>query len=115
MKPFKSATNRFQKADKFGQIEEDSFSVGFGIIDMSLLNSDYYVSSAGVEASYMPEYMFLIPESSGDIVVELVGMTEGVTYTITENQVSNYLGNTLPYKVRKVVKSGTTSTFSAVW
>ena len=115
MKPFKSSTNRFQKADKFGQIEEDSFSVGFGIIDMTTQPSDYKVSSTGVEADYMPEYMFVIPESSGDLVVELIGMTEGVSYTITENQVSNYLGHTLPYKVRKVVKSGTTATFSVVW
>lgn len=115
MKPFKSSTNRFQKADKFGQIEEDSFSVGFGVIDMTEQSSDYQVSSTGVFANFLPEYMFLIPESSGDVVVELIGMTEGTTYTITENQVSNYLGNVLPYKVRKVVKTGTTAIFSVVW
>lgn len=115
MKDFKSSTNRFQKADKFGQIEEDYFSVGFSKINMANLSSDYNVSSTGVFDKNLPEYMFLIPESSGDIVVELIGMTDGVSYLISENQVSNYLGNKLPYKVRKVVKTGTTAIFSVVW
>ena len=65
MKNFKTTTNRFQKADKFGQIEEDSFSVGFGVVDMSTQAFDYNISSTGVLADYMPEYMFVIPESSG--------------------------------------------------
>ena len=114
MKKFNNI-NRVQKSDKFGQIEEDAFSVGFSAIDMTSQPSDYNISSTGVVGDFLPEYAYLIPESSGVIVVELVGMTEGITYSISENQVSNYLGNTLPYKVRKVVKIGTTAKFSIVW
>lgn len=115
MKDFKSTTNRFQKADKFGQVEEDAFSVGFGIVNMSTQPSDYNVSSTGVPAKFMPEYMYLVPETAGAIVVELVGQDEGTTYTITAAQVTAFTGKPLPYKVRKVVKSGTTATFSVVW
>ena len=115
MKKFSFSLNRVQKADKFGQIEEDAFSVGFGIIDMAAQTSDYKVSSTGVAADFMPEYMYIIPETAGSIVVELVGQTEGVTYTVSAAQVTAFAGKPLPYKVRKVVKSGTTATFSVVW
>ena len=115
MKKFSLNINRVQKADKFGQVEEDAFSVGFGIVNMSTQSSDYNVSSTGVAAEFMPEYMYLIPETAGSIVVELVGQTEGVTYTVSAAQVTAFTGKPLPYKVRKVVKSGTTATFSVVW
>jgi hypothetical protein len=115
MKELRSTTNRFQKVDKFGQIEEDVFSVGFGIISMSAQSDDYNVSDTQVGGNSLPECMRLIPETSGAIVVELVAQTEGVSYTITAAQITAYLGKPLPYKVRKVVKSGTTATFSVVW
>jgi len=115
MKYFKNVFNRIQKVDKFGQIEEDAFSVGFGIINMSSQSADYNVSSTGVTADFIPEYMYIVPETAGVIVVELVGQTEGVSYTITAAQVTAFTGKPLPYKVRKVVKSGTTATFSVVW
>lgn len=115
MKKFSFNLNRVQKADKFGQVEEDAFSVGFGIIDMTSQPSDYNISSTGVHADYMPQYMYIIPETAGSIVVELVGQTEGVSYTVSAAQVTAFTGKPLPYKVRKVVKSGTTATFSVVW
>jgi hypothetical protein len=115
MKDFKSATNRFQKIDKFGQIETDAFSVGFGVIDMSILSSDYNISDTRVVGSHLPEYMYLIPETSGVIIVELAGQSEGTPYTISAAQVTANLGKPILYKVRKVVKAGTTATFSIVW
>lgn len=114
MKDFKSS-NRFMKVDRFGDINYDYFSVGFGIIDMSTEQADYNISSTGVEAQYLPQFAYIIPETAGAIVVELYGMNEGDTYTISAAQVTAFTGKPMPYKIRKVVKSGTTATFSMVW
>lgn len=114
MNQFKSS-NKFQKTDRFGDIESDKISVAFGIINMASLSRDYNISDTGVSSSFLPQFMYIIPETSGVMVVELYGMDERTTYTISAAQVTTYLGTTLPFKVRKVVKSGTTATFSVAW
>jgi len=114
MKPFNTAAKTNQ-LDRFGDNVYDKFSVGFGIIDMATETVDYNISSTGVAGDNLPNFMVIIPETAGVIVVELIGMTEGNIYTITAAQITANLGIPLLYKVRKVVKSGTTATFSAIW
>ena len=114
MKNFGSS-NKFARVDRFGDINYDNFSVGYGIINMSTESADYNISNTNAEGDYLPQFAYIIPETAGAIVVELYGMDEGSTYTITAAQVTAFTGKPLPYKVRKVVKSGTTATFSIVW
>jgi len=114
MKKFNNSS-RINQVDRFGDIVYEQYSVGFGIVDMSTESSDYRVDSTGVSAEFMPKYFYLVPETVGIVVVELEGMGEGDTYTITAAQVDAYLGKALPYKIRRVVKTGTTATFSVVW
>lgn len=114
MKQF-SSSNKFQKVDRFGDINYDNLSVAFGIINMSTQTADYNISNTEVSGDFIPSYAFIIPETSGAIVVELFGMDEGTSYTISAAQVTANLGKVMPFKIRKIVKTGTTATFSIAW
>lgn len=107
---------RTQQVDRFGDVYSPQFSVGFGVIDMSTETEDYKISDCGVHGQFLPNFITLIPEEgTGEIIVELFGMDVGDTYTITEEQVKAHLGKPLPFKVQRVIKSGTTAKFSVVW
>lgn len=108
-------SSRFNKVDLFGDKDYDKLSVAKGIIDMSAQSVDYRIDSTGYDGEFLPPFMFLIPETSGAIVVQLKGMTEGVTYTISAAQITANMGKVLPFKVTRVLKSGTTATFSVTW
>ena len=113
---FKFVTkNKIQNVDRFGIPNTYEISVAIGIIDMSVQSGDYRTDSCGFEPQYVPEFFYIVPETNGDIVVELAGMSEGAIFTITATQILNKIGTRMPYRIRKVVKSGTTATFSVVW
>jgi hypothetical protein len=113
-KQFKSSP-RVIVVDKFGDSVAATISMGVGVVDMSTESGDYRTDSLGTSGNNTPKYFFVIPEAAGVIVVELYGADEGDTYTITAVQIDANLGNQMNYKIRKVVKTGTTATFSAVW
>ena len=103
------------QVDIFGNVVYDRYSAGVGIIDMSALTNNYEIGSTGAKDDESVSHMILIPETSGVIVVQLESQEEGDSYTITAAQVTAYLGKPLPYNVHKVIKTGTTATFSVVW
>jgi hypothetical protein len=51
----------------------------------------------------------IIPLAAGTIKVHLIGETGPDTYTISETEVSAYMGAAMPYLVDKVFKDGTTA------
>jgi hypothetical protein len=76
---------RVNSVDRFGQTQLDQFNYAVG--------------------------------TSGVIVVELFGSNDDspITYTISAAQITAHLGKPLPYAVKRVLKSGTTATFSLAW
>jgi len=114
MKEFNNSA-KVNNVDIFGDNDYKQYSVGIGIIDMSTELTDYRIDSTGIEGNNLPKFMFIIPETSGIIKVELIGQDEGVVFTISVAQVTAFLGKPMPYKVRKIVKTATTSTFSVIW
>lgn len=108
---------RVNSVDRFGQTQLDQFGYAIGIIDMLAQTSDYKVGSTGVQQSNDIKWFKVIPETSGVMVVELFGSSSDspTTYTISAAQITAYLGKPLPYAVKRVLKSGTTATFSVAW
>lgn len=54
----------------------------------------------------------VIPLTSGNIKVHLIGEPGPNTYTISETEVSAYMGSPMPYLIDKVFKDGTTANFN---
>lgn len=54
----------------------------------------------------------IIPLTSGTVKVHLIGETGPDTYTISETEVSAYMGSPMPYLIDKVFVNGTTAQFN---
>lgn len=54
----------------------------------------------------------VIPLTAGVIKVHLIGEPGPDTYTISETEVSAYMGSPMPYLIDKVLKDGTTAQFN---
>lgn len=111
-----NTTSRINVVDRFSDTVYDKASIGVdGVVDMSTRGGDFKVSDLGLKANELPEYFLLIPETTGQIVVNLEADLSTNTYTITKTQIANQIGMILPYKVDRVFKNGTTAKFSIVW
>ena len=105
-----------QPTDYWGNNILDQLSYGHtSIIDMSAQSGDITIGSLGVQSD--PQYFKIIPETAGVIKVVLAGSSDDETkvFTITAAQVTAWLGKPMPFLIYKVVKTGTTATFSVVW
>lgn len=108
--------NMVQTTDHWGHKVLDQFGYGHtSIINMVSETSDLTIGKFNVVKD--PKYFKIIPETAGIIKVVLAGSDDDETkiFTITAAQVNAHLGLPLPFLVYKVVKSGTTATFSVVW
>jgi hypothetical protein len=108
--------NRVQPSDQFGQTQTDQFNYGApSIIDMSTQIGDYHTGNTGLPN--VPQWFKVIPETAGVIKVVLFGCDDetDVIFTITAAQVTAYTGKALPFNIKKVLKTGSTATFSVVW
>ena len=115
MKDFKTSPKTMQ-VDKFGDVQFHQLSNSYDeIVNMSARAGDFTTGSLGINQKFTPEFFILIPETTGQIVVELVAADEGISQTISSNQVAENMGKALPYKVRKIVKTGTTAKVNVVW
>ena len=54
----------------------------------------------------------IIPLTNGAVKVHLIGETGPDTYTISETEVSAYMGSPMPYLIDKVFVDGTTAQFN---
>jgi hypothetical protein len=54
----------------------------------------------------------IIPLAAGTVKVHLIGETGPDTYTISETEVSAYMGSPMPYLIDKVFVDGTTAQFN---
>lgn len=54
----------------------------------------------------------IIPLAAGTVKVHLIGETGPDTYTISETEVSAYMGSPMPYLIDKVFIDGTTAQFN---
>lgn len=108
---------RYNSVDKFGQTKLEQFGYAVGIINMSVSPGDYFIGSTGIQKSNTVQCFKIIPETSGILVVELFGSEDNnpTIYTISAAQITAHLGIPLPYAVKRVLKSGSTATFSVVW
>lgn len=104
----------------FGTDSWDSGGVDH-IVDMSarsgdLDSSQFGVGNNDVKLSRIPAYFQIIPEvDAGEIKVQLLNQT-GIQYFIfTAAQLTVYIGQALPFLIKKVYKTGTTATFSIFW
>lgn len=107
--------NMVQPCDYTGYNILEQFSFGYpSIINMSVYTSDFTLGLIGQQD--IPNAFKIIPESAGVIKVVLAGNEdEGTVFTITAAQVTAYSGKPLPFLISRVVKTGTTATFSVVW
>lgn len=62
-----------------------------------------------------PEGFLIIPLTSGDIKVHLAGAPAFEDYTISEAEISAWIGKPTPYLVDKVYKDGTTAELNIGW
>lgn len=96
---------------------------GSGVVDMSSRSIDFEPSQFGVGSSRRPDYFYIIPEVDpqaavgdvGVIKVQLAGQAEDEVFTMTANQLLAWAGAPMPYRVKRIYKTGTTQTFSIVW
>lgn len=107
--------NMVQSCDYTGYNLLEQFSFGHtSIIDMSTETSDFTLGSLGKQDT--PSSFKIIPETAGVIKAVLAGNEdEGTVFTITAAQVTAYTGKPLPLLISRIVKTGTTATFSVVW
>jgi len=78
------------------------------------------VDYATVDYNYTPkiqsEGFFAVPLDVGVIIVQLFGQEDSETYIISVAEVTAYTGKPLPYRLKKIVASGTTVTnIKIVW
>jgi hypothetical protein len=91
------------------------------IIDMSTRSVDLEPSQFGVgnndeKLSRIPPYFQIIPEvDAGEIKVQLINQTGTQYFIFTAAQLAVYIGQALPFLIKKVYKTGTTATFSIFW
>lgn len=104
-----------QPCDYTGYNILEQFSFGHpAIVNMAALSSNFTLGETGIQN--IPNAFKIIPETAGQIVVVLAGYEdEGLTFTITAAQVTAYTGKPLPFLISRVVKTGTTATFSVIW
>jgi hypothetical protein len=95
-----------------------------GLIDLQVVGTDPGVVGPVVgplSGNYAPTAgtlnpdgtFFIIPET--DNAVYCVVLADGTEFTITAVQSHAYLGQVIPYRVLKVLKQGTTGSFSVVY
>ena len=77
-----------------------------GAIDMTALADDYIPADGNVNPDGT---FFIVPETAGVICVVLA---DGTQFTISAAQVTAYLGQWYPARLLRVLKDGTTATFS---
>ena len=82
-----------------------AFEVGQATEDFDLSKYTY------VEQDSKKNFL-VIPLTAGTIKVHLCGAPSIETYTISEVEVSAYMGSPMPYLVDKVFKDGTTANFN---
>lgn len=91
------------------------------VINMDDLSDDLIPSGFGIEPERIPDYFYIIPEvdpeaeSVGTIKVQLIEQTGDEFFTITARQLISNAGGPLPYRIKRVFKTGTSESFSVVW
>lgn len=95
-------------ADVKGNVSITSISQAFevGTPSEDLVLSKYTL----IEGDKRP--FLVIPLTTGTIKVHLIGESGPTPYTISETEVSAYMGSPMPYLIDKVFKDGTTATFN---
>lgn len=81
-----------------------------GPIDGAALLTDYVPVAGNVHPD---STFFIIPET--DAAVYIVVLADGTQFTVTAVQSTANLGKVLPYRLLRVVASGTTGSFSVVY
>ena len=91
------------------------------VIDMDDLAGDLIPSGFGIEPDRIPDYFYIIPEVDpdadpvGTIKVQLAEQSGDEFFTIAARQLLSNTGGTLPYRIKRVFKTGTSASFSVVW
>jgi len=93
------------------------------VVDGSALATDLDPSQFGLPSNRIPDYFHIIPEVNpaaviadiGTISVQLINQDVGETFTLTPKQLLVSAGSPLPYRIKKVYKTGTTEDFSIIW
>ncbi len=80
---------------------------GVGVVNMATEAGDYAADTLSPDGTFR-----ICIETAAAIVVELA---DGTDFTITATQAGAYLGIWYPANIRKVIKTGTTGTFSVGW
>lgn len=112
--------NEFKIGSLFGK---DTWNSGQEdhIVDMSTRSGDLESSQFGVgnnneKLNRTPKYFQIILEvETGEIKVQLYNQTGDEYYIFTEKQLGVYVGQALPFLIKKVYKTGTSATFSIFW
>lgn len=78
-----------------------------GVVDMTALAGDFVPAVTAGDLTFR-----ILFETEGVVVVELA---DGSEFTITAVQTGRYLGEWYPANIRRVIKTGTTATFSVGW
>jgi hypothetical protein len=110
-------------ANFFGSDAPAVDSAGYGVVDGSALTKDLEPSQFGVTTERIPDYFYIIPEvdpialvaAVGTIAVQLLDQEEGGVFTFSAVQTLSWAGFPMPYRIKKVYKTGTTGDFSIIW
>lgn len=77
---------------------------------ITLVADDYVPAEGNVNPDGT---FFIIPET--DAAVYIVELADGTQFTITGVQSTAWLGQPIPYRILRVIASGTTGSFSVVY
>ena len=76
---------------------------------------DVTAQSFEPDTMQQPEGFLIIPLKAGTVKVHLVGASTFEDYTISEAEISAWIGKPTPYLVDKVYKDGTTAELNIGW
>ena len=78
-----------------------------GVVNPATMVGDYVADTNNPDGTFR-----VLIEAVGTLEVELA---DGTDFTVTLVQTTKYLGDWLPLNIRKVLKTGSTATFSVGW